>query len=102
MVDATLAPGSFSGASGAIQRSQPHLIFVWRKQHREGRLLAGNSDAMKLLPIAVAETLPRRERKSPPASPQAGTLHIDLPHAHVHIEGVDAACLRMALEMLLR
>lgn len=102
MVEATLAPGASVARVAQANGVNPNLIFVWRKLHREGRLLAGSSSAMKLLPVAVAEAPPRHERKAPRASVQAGTLHIDLPRGHVCIEGVDAACLRIALEMLLR
>lgn len=48
-----LSSGAYSTRIGcaAVCGVNPNLIFVWRKQHRGGRLLADNSGVMKLLPL---------------------------------------------------
>lgn len=100
MVEATLEPGASVARVAQGNGVNPNLIFVWRKLHREGRLLAGDSGAMKLLPVAVTEAPPRGPAQKD--SLHVGTLHIDLPRGRVRMEGVDTASLRVALEMLLR
>lgn len=103
MVEATLESGASVARVAQANGVNPNLIFVWRKQHREGRLHAGNVGAMKLLPVTIAEApLRRREQRTPIAPAQVGTLHIELPRGCVRIEGADTACLRAVLETLLR
>lgn len=93
----------FQLASCAGQRSQPHLIFVWCKQHREGRLVDINKGELRLLPVSVTDaptqTISRRTSGAPA---QAGTVQVESPRGRVRIEGADAASLRVVLEMLLR
>jgi hypothetical protein len=34
----------------------PNLLFLWRRQHREGRLLASEADRLRLLPVTVVDS----------------------------------------------
>lgn len=103
MVKATLEPGSSVARVAQANGVNPNLIFVWRKQHREGRLVDSGRSELRLLPVSVtdtpAQTISRRTSEAPA---QAGTLQVELPRGHVRIEGADATSLRVILEMLLR
>src|ERR1035438_4783667 len=78
-------------------------VFYWRMLYRKGRL-----GAATLLPVRVtseslalqAPSLPERACAKP-VSVSAGTIHIELRHAQVRIEGsADPAVLRVLLECL--
>ncbi len=103
MVEATLEPGSSVARVAQANGVNPNLIFVWRKQHREGRLVDSGKSELRLLPVSMtdapAQTISRRSSEAPV---QTGTLHVELPRGRVRIESADAASLRMVLEMLLR
>ena len=104
MVEATLEPGASVARVAQAHGVNPNLIFVWRKQHREGRLVPSNKSETRLLPVAVTDALAQTPgRKSCAASTPASTLHVELPRGRVRIEGsIDPASLRVLLEMLLR
>ena len=59
---------------------------------------------MKLLPVQVSGSLPTPvavERAIDIAKPQSGTIHLELGHAQVRIEGnADPALVRVVLEYL--
>jgi len=78
-------------------------VFGWRRLYLAGRL--GGSGAVKLLPVHVNESSPslatpaRSEDSCSTFS--AGTIHIELRHAQVHIAGsADPVLLRVLLECL--
>jgi transposase len=80
-------------------------VFYWRMLHRKGRL-----GAATLLPVRVTSerlslqgpSLPERACVKS-ASGSAGTIHIELRHAQMRIEGsADPAVLRVLLECLQR
>lgn len=103
MVKATLEPGASVARVAQANGVNPNLIFVWRKQHREGRLVDSSRSELRLLPVSVTDAaVPTVGRRMSEAPAQAGTLHVELPRGCVRIEGADAASLRMVLEMLLR
>jgi transposase len=104
IVEATLEPGTSVARVAQAHGVNPNLVFIWRKQHREGRLLAHNGVEARLLPVAMMDApVENAGKRLAHVSAQAGALHIDLPRGHVRIEGgVDAASLRVVLEMLLR
>jgi transposase len=64
-------------------------VFGWRRLYLAGRL--GGSGAIKLLPVHVNES----------STSLSGTIHIELRHAQVRIEGsADPGLLRVLLECL--
>jgi transposase len=102
MVEQTLEPGASVAKVAQVNGVNPNLLFLWRRQHREGRLTTQEGSSMRLLPVTVMDA----EVRSPsdaeePASP--GSLHIELPKGRIWIEGrIDAVSLRTVLEILLR
>ncbi len=79
-------------------------VFGWRRLYLAEKL-GDRKSAMKLLPVRVSESLPAPlpvERGSADfPKPQAGTIHIELRHAQVRIEGsADPGLLRVLLECL--
>lgn len=103
MVEATLEPGSSVARVAQANGVNPNLIFIWRKQHREGRLVDNNKSELRLLPVSVTDAPAQPiSKRSYDASAQTGTLQVELPRGRVRIEGADAASLRVVLEMLLR
>ena len=102
MVEATLEPGASVARVAQTNGINANVLFVWRRQYREGKLGAGG--VMRLLPVTVTEMAIQTPATSTTQAPvQANVLHLDLPRRQVRIEGsVDTAMLRMVLEMLLR
>src|SRR5438552_19014675 len=85
-------------------------VFGWRKLYLAGRL-GSASRAIKLLPVHVSENspslAPTTHRECSPsvelAKSTPGTIHVELRHAQVRIEGsADPALLRVLLECLRR
>lgn len=103
MVKATLEPRASVARVAQANGVNPNLIFVWRKQHREGRLVDSGRSELRLLPVSVTDAPAQTTGKRCSDAPaQTGTLHVELPRGRVRIEGADAASLRVVLEMLLR
>lgn len=103
IVEETLAEGASVALVARAHGVNANLVFNWRKLYRAGRL--GSSGAIKLLPVSVSENSP-----SAAAAPRSGgscstsllgTVHIELRHAQVRIEGsADPVLLRVLLECL--
>lgn len=102
MVEATLETGASVARVAQINGINANVLFVWRRQYREGKL--GSGSEMRLLPVTVTETaIQGPATRTPQAPAQTNILHLDLPRRQVRIEGsVDTAMLRVVLEMLLR
>jgi transposase len=104
IVEATLVEGASVSRVAREHGVNANQVFGWRRLYQAGRL--GGSSAVKLLPVRV------RERSAPSlaSSPRdtrscstslSGTIHIELRHARVRIEGsADAGLLRVLLECL--
>jgi len=76
-------------------------VFGWRRLYLAGRL--GGSGAIKLLPVHVNESSPSlaQRREGSCSTSLSGTIHIELRHAQVRIEGsADPGLLRVLLECL--
>ena len=102
MVEQTLEPGASVARVAQAHEVNPNLLFLWRRQHREGQLLASEADRLRLLPVTVVDSPPCNEPRTGPAS--AGAIHIELPgRAVISVEGsVDARLVRAVLECLVR
>lgn len=105
IVEETLAEGASVALVARTHGVNANLVFNWRKLYQAGRLGSGGA---KLLPVQVSpESSPRlpaplRELCSSPSS-SMGTIHIQLGHARVSIEGnADPVMLRVLLECLQR
>ena len=105
IVEETLAEGASVARVARAHGVNANQLFGWRRLYRAGRL--GGGGAVKLLPVSVSENSPppivSPRREHPVAMPVPGTIHIELRHAQVRIEGgADPALLRVLLECLRR
>src|SRR3990172_8264544 len=104
IVEETLAEGASVARVARAHGVNANQVFGWRRLYRAGRLGGGT---VKLLPVSVSENSPppivSPRREHPVAMPVPGTIHIELRHAQVRIEGgADPALLRVLLECLRR
>src|SRR5437773_4123341 len=109
IVEETLAEGASVARIARVHGINANQVFGWRKLYLAGRL-GGASRAIKLLPVRVNESSPSlatttSHECSPSdfANSAPGTIHVELRHAQVHIQGsADPALLRVLLECLQR
>ncbi len=110
IVEATLAEGASVARIARAHGINANQVFGWRRLYLAGRL-GGASRAIKLLPVRVSESSPSQATTtSRECSPSVdfskstpGTIHVELRHAQVRIEGnADPALLRVLLECLRR
>jgi len=103
IVEETLVPGASVARVARAHGVNANQVFYWRKLYQAGRL--GMSSAAQFLPVRV------RRESSPPAitltEPRcsaasfSGTIHLELRHAQVRIEGnADPTLVRVLLECL--
>ena len=104
IVEETLVEGASVARIARSHGVNANQVFYWRTLYRKGRL--GTS----LVPVTVQPQSSRSLNLSLPEPPSVrsassclGTIHIDLRHAQVRIEGnADPAVLRVLLECLQR
>jgi len=106
IVEETLAEGASVAGVARAHGVNANLVFNWRKLCKAGRL--GGRGGAKLLPVKVTPesspqpTAPLLERGLSSSS-SGGTIHVQLRHAQVSIEGgADPVLLRVLLECLQR
>ncbi len=106
IVEEALAEGASVAAVAREHGVNANLVFNWCKLYRTGRL--GKGTEATLLPVRVAaESSPRLpsspgELESLPRQ-ESGTIHIQLGHAQVRVEGnADPMLLRVLLKCLRR
>lgn len=102
MVEQTLEAGASVAKVAQANGVNPNVLFLWRRQHREGRLTAQDGGPMRLLPVTVmdAPVVSEVDAGEPAGS---GSLHIELPKGRIWIEGrIDATSLRTVLEIMTR
>src|SRR2546422_426550 len=94
IVEETLAKGASVARVARAHGVNTNQVFGWRKLYLGGRL-GGASRAIKLLPVCVSESSPSlATTTSHECSPSVdfakctpGTIHVELRHAQVRIEG---------------
>ena len=105
IVEETMVEGASVARIARAHGVNANQVFYWRMLYRKGRL-----GAAMLLPVRVtseslslrAPSLPERACSKSVSGP-AGTIHIELRHAQVRIEGsADPVVLRVLLECLQR
>src|SRR5215471_3350584 len=101
IVEETLTPGTSVARVARAHNVNTNQVFGWRRLYLAGRL--GEQKAgIKLLPVRVSEsesaiTLEHSGRSL--SDPEQGTIHIELRHAQIRIEGkADPAVVRVLLE----
>ena len=106
IVGEALAEGASVARIARAHGVNANLVFNWCKLYRAGRL--GRRSEAKLLPVRVAgesSTPPPVSRSEPSdlLTVSAGTIHIQLQHAQVRVEGgANPVLLRVLLECLQR
>ena len=110
IVEETLVEGASVARVALSHGVNANQVFGWRKLYLAGRP-GSASRAIKLLPVHVSENspslAPTTHRECSPSVELAkltpGTIHVELRHAQVRIEGsADPALLRVLLECLRR
>ena len=112
IVEETLIEGASVARIARAHGVNANQVFGWRRLYLSGRL-GEQKPMMKLLPVRVSESLPpvtthastRASTSIEVANPKpvAGTIHIKLRQAQLHIEGsVDPELIRVLLECLAR
>ncbi len=104
IVEETLVAGASVARVARAHGINANQVFGWRRLYVAGRL-GERKPAMKLLPVRVSESLPAplpvERRSADLPKPQPGTIHVELRHAQVRIEGsADPALVRVLLECL--
>ena len=105
IVEEALAEGASVARVARVYGVNANLVFNWRKQYKAGEL--GKSASAKLLPVKIgAESSPPLLPSLLPACDSrssSGTIHIQLGHAQVRVEGnADPELLRVLLKCLRR
>ncbi|HKF06628.1 MAG TPA: transposase [Candidatus Sulfotelmatobacter sp.] len=107
IVQEALAEGASVARVARAHGVNANLVFNWCRLYRAGRL--GSGREAKLLPVRVAaeSSVPLTSSMREPAAcllpSWSGTIHIQLPHAQVRLEGsADPVLLRVLLECLQR
>jgi len=105
IVQEAVAEGASVARVALAHGVNANLVFNWCRKYRAGRL--GSRSAVKLLPVRVTESA--TALPGPLCEPRAlqisssGTIHIQLRHAQVRVEGsADPVVLRVVLECLQR
>jgi transposase len=102
IVEETLAEGASVAQIARAHGVNANLVFNWRRQYQAGRL--GREGHAKLLPVEVT---PERSLTTTSSGSlltcSPVTIHLQLQHAQVRIEGsADAIWLRVLMECLQR
>ena len=106
IVEETLVEGASVARVARGHGINANQVFGWRRLYQAGRL-GGTGEAIQMLPVRVSESSPSRERSREGScaadfpAPRLGTIHIELGHAQVRIEGsADAVLVRVLMECL--
>jgi transposase len=100
IVEETFSEGASVALVARAHGVNANLVFNWRKLYQAGRLSGGRA---KLLPVKVTPEAARTTSSGSSLSGSPGTIHIQLQHVQVSIEGnADPALLRVLLECLQR
>jgi transposase len=102
MVEQTLERGASVARVAQANGVNPNVLFLWRRQHREGRLTTQEeAGSVRLLPVTVTDSRPHGGSEA--SDIITPSIHVELPKGRIWIEGqVDTVVLRMILEMLSR
>jgi transposase len=99
IVEQAMEPGASVARVARAHGLNANVVFHWRGLYREGLLTALPDQAMKLLPVSVAEpeAVQRQLQEVAPAS--CGAIHIELPgEVRISVEGhADPAAIRSGL-----
>ena len=101
IVEQSLQPGASVARVARAHGLNANVVFNWRRLYRDGKFAAEPAQAMKLLPVSIAE---HEVVESEPEviAPSYGSIHIELSgEIRISVEGnADPAAIRAVLESL--
>jgi transposase len=101
IVEQALEPGASVARVARAHGLNANVVFSWRRLYREGKFAAVPAQAMKLLPVSIAEH-EVVEGEPEVIAPSYGSIHIELSgEVRISVEGnADPAAIRAVLESL--
>ncbi len=101
IVEQALQPGASVARVARAHGLNANVVFNWRRLYREGKFAAEPAQAMKLLPVSIAEH-EVVEGEPEVIAPSSGSIHIELSgEVRISVEGdADPAAIRAVLESL--
>ena len=102
IVEQTWEPGASVARVSLAHGLNANVVFHWRRLYREGKLAAEPAQAMKLLPVSIAEREAVERQPEELVASRIGSIHIELPgEVRISVEGnADPAAIRAVLESL--
>jgi transposase len=102
IVEQTLEPGASVARVARAHGLNANVVFHWRGLYRAGKLAALPGEAMKLLPVSIAEPEAVLRQEEEVVRVSCGAIHIELPgEVRISVEGhADPAAIRVVLESL--
>jgi transposase len=101
IVEQALEPGASVARVARAHGLNANVVFNWRRLYREGKFATEPAQAMKLLPVSIAE---REVVEGEPEviAPTYSSIHIELSgEVRISVEGnADPAAIRAVLESL--
>jgi transposase len=102
IVEQALEPGASVARVARAHGLNANVVFNWRRLYREGKFATEPAQAMKLLPVSIAEHEVAEREPEAVIAPSCGSIHIELSgEVRISVEGnADPAAIRAVLESL--
>jgi transposase len=102
IVEQASEPGASVARVARVHGLNANVVFHWRRLYREGKLVTEPTQAMKLLPVSIAEHEEVERQPDALVASRVSAIHIELPgDVRISVEGdADPATIRAVLEIL--
>lgn len=102
IVEQASEPGASVARVARVHGLNANVVFHWRRLYREGKLVTEPTQAMKLLPVSIAERGEVERQPDALVASRVSAIHIELPgDVRIIVEGDAApATIRAVLEIL--
>ena len=102
IVEQALEPGASVARVARAHGLNANVVFNWRRLYRDGKFAAEPAQAMKLLPVSIAEHEAVEREPEEVIAPSCGSIHIELSgEIRISVEdNADPAAIRAVLESL--
>jgi transposase len=102
IVEQASEPGASVARVARVHGLNANVVFHWRRLYREGKLVTEPTQAMKLLPVSIAEHDEVERQPDALVASRVSAIHIQLPgDVRISVEGdADPAAIRAVLEIL--